>query len=409
MAAPIRRRPPRFPFLVCVAALVLSAPAGAGWVSYGNGYSEKWDDPTHGTGATVTWGFMAHGTTVDPSVPIAAEVQGGSDLAAMRGAYDAAYGVGAFDAAIERALATWSEAANIEFVGPIADPGLPSGAAGATSPDIRIGAFQPVQGTGFEGLGAVGYGPPFDDLGFPDAQAGDIYFNLSIPAIQPAGAEGAPIVGIGNDLENLALHELGHAAMGLGHPAQGIGDVMFVGFECCLLINRELSPDDVTGARSVYGAPICDDGLDNDADGLTDLADPGCDGPGDSSEQSAALVCDDGLDNDSDGMVDTSDPGCRDASYAQEDPECQDGLDNDGQIGTDFDGGESVLGVGNGDPNGADPQCTVAWRNKEAQVNTGGCGLGPEVAALLLGFGLVARRRGARPAGRLARSFRASR
>jgi hypothetical protein len=64
----------------------------------------------------------------------------------------------------------------------------------------------------------------------------------------------------------------------------------------------------------------CDDGADNDEDGLIDAQDPGCSGPTDDSERSADLVCDDGLDNDADGNIDTADKGCRRPSDDSEHP-----------------------------------------------------------------------------------------
>ncbi|MDJ0864988.1 MAG: hypothetical protein QNK03_02695 [Myxococcota bacterium] len=132
------------------------------------------------------------------------------------------------------------------------------------------------------------------------------------------------------------------------------------------------------------GQPACSDGEDNDGDGIVDLADPGCDDASDDSEQSEALPCDDGEDNDGDGWTDyrpdaSGDPGCFAPDSATESPQCQDGIDNDTWPGTDFDGGESILGVGNGDPNGADPQCTAFWDDKEGSS----CGLGAELALLL--------------------------
>jgi spore coat protein A len=149
--------------------------------------------------------------------------------------------------------------------------------------------------------------------------------------------------------------------------------------------------------QAVATVPHCQNGVDDDGDGFTDFVggDPGCDDAADPGEHAPTLVCDDGLDNDGDGAADAHDPGCRDASSPRENPQCQDGIDNDGQLGTDFDGGESVLGVGNGDPNGADPNCADPWRNREAPNPGSSCGLGPEVAlclAVLLGW---RRRRGA--------------
>ena len=47
----------------------------------------------------------------------------------------------------------------------------------------------------------------------------------------------------------------------------------------------------------------------------------------------------------------------------QEAPQCNDGIDNDGDGGTDYDGGVSA-GV-TPDPDGADRNCTKASRNSE--------------------------------------------
>ncbi|MBK7947535.1 MAG: hypothetical protein IPK00_02055 [Deltaproteobacteria bacterium] len=83
----------------------------------------------------------------------------------------------------------------------------------------------------------------------------------------------------------------------------------------------------------------CDDGLDNDADTLIDLADPGCTGPGDASEQNDSIACDDGLDNDGDLLVDLADPGCANAGDGSElnaAIACDDGADNDGDLLVDL-------------------------------------------------------------------------
>jgi len=64
---------------------------------------------------------------------------------------------------------------------------------------------------------------------------------------------------------------------------------------------------------------VCDDGADNDGDGLIDYpADPGCDDAEDGSELSSALVCDNGLDDDGDSLVDFEDPGCDDPTDPSE-------------------------------------------------------------------------------------------
>lgn len=264
--------------ILCLAELSVSVPTvSAGWVKFGaGGWGSKWDDPTHGLPATVTWGFMPDGTTIDPDFAIASEVVGGSNITKMRTDYETKYGAGSYQLAIERAIDTWEAACSITFVGPIADPNpgspLPSGDPAATVPDIRIGAFNPAPGSGFSFVGAVGFGPPGDDINFPDAFAGDIMFNLAAGFIQPVGVEDDPIVEFGNDLENLVLHELGHAAIGLGHPDSGPGDVMYVGPGATGFINRQLSADDITGARSVYGPPNYTPG-DANLDGLVDGGD----------------------------------------------------------------------------------------------------------------------------------------
>ena len=85
----------------------------------------------------------------------------------------------------------------------------------------------------------------------------------------------------------------------------------------------------------------CADGVDNDGDGLIDLADPGCRANGDlESPDPAEPECNDNVDNDGDGLVDLDDPGCngsddldeRDEAIAQ----CRDGIDNDGDGLIDF-------------------------------------------------------------------------
>jgi hypothetical protein len=130
----------------------------------------------------------------------------------------------------------------------------------------------------------------------------------------------------------------------------------------------------------------CVDGIDNDGDGATDrvnpVGDPGCESLADPSEHARRWVCDNGIDDDGDGLADhPADPGCNNLIAPTESPQCQDGLNNDGKPGIDFDGGASVNG---GVPLDApDPQCAGrAWWNQEAKSSF--CGLGFE-SVLVLG------------------------
>jgi uncharacterized membrane protein len=107
-------------------------------------------------------------------------------------------------------------------------------------------------------------------------------------------------------------------------------------------------------------ALVCDNGLDDDGDGLVDVAeDPGCDHPTDPSEQSSLIACDDGDDNDGDGTIDLEDPGCTEpADGAETDPAlpCDDAIDNDGDGGIDL----------------ADPGCgTSSWVTESPQCSDG--------------------------------------
>jgi hypothetical protein len=69
-----------------------------------------------------------------------------------------------------------------------------------------------------------------------------------------------------------------------------------------------------TGEITRIGSPSleCADGIDNDGDGLIDVAnDPGCTSATDSSERDSDLPCDDGFDNDRSGAIDfPADSGC---------------------------------------------------------------------------------------------------
>jgi len=145
--------------------------------------------------------------------------------------------------------------------------------------------------------------------------------------------------------------------------------------------------------------PACSNGIDDDGDGLVDLLDPGCLDENDAFERSADLPCDDGIDNDGDGGIDfdpvtyadpgdettlpagEGDVGCGDPTWSTESPQCQDGIHNDGDGKIDYDGGLSVLGYAETEP---DPQCVgKPWKNQEAASSSYYCGLGAELVLLL--------------------------
>jgi hypothetical protein len=132
--------------------------------------------------------------------------------------------------------------------------------------------------------------------------------------------------------------------------------------------------------RSGFAIPDepCADGVDDDWDGRTDLADTGCADATDASERSAIWACDDGADNDGDGLADAGfDPGCPQPASQPENPPCNDGLDNDGDGFVDF----------------ADPQCSAARPYAERASS---CGIGFELGALALLFRRLARASSAR-------------
>ncbi len=104
-----------------------------------------------------------------------------------------------------------------------------------------------------------------------------------------------------------------------------------------LIVDLFAYRDDVL---AVIDQPDCDDGLDDDGDGLVDHpADPGCTSPTDESEREASLACDNEIDDDGDGTIDLSDPGCANPGDVDERGplyECDNGLDDDLDSFVDF-------------------------------------------------------------------------
>ncbi len=90
---------------------------------------------------------------------------------------------------------------------------------------------------------------------------------------------------------------------------------------------------------SVPAYLACHDGVDNDADNLTDYPnDPGCSSVYDNDEYNGVMQCSDSLDNDADNLTDyPNDPGCSSASDNDE-------TDVSGPAELLFDGFESGIG-----------------------------------------------------------------
>ncbi|MCH7591326.1 MAG: hypothetical protein IH989_00910 [Planctomycetes bacterium] len=86
------------------------------------------------------------------------------------------------------------------------------------------------------------------------------------------------------------------------------------------------------GAGTVLSAEVCDDGMDNDGDGLIDCLDPDCEGANNCFE----IICMNGVDDDNDGIVDCDDPDCAEALNCHE-SDCTNGIDDDGNGFTDCD------------------------------------------------------------------------
>ncbi|TFG95451.1 MAG: hypothetical protein E4H11_05040, partial [Myxococcales bacterium] len=115
-------------------------------------------------------------------------------------------------------------------------------------------------------------------------------------------------------------------------------------------------------------------GIDRDDDGWLDADERDLGTPPD--DPALPTACSDGVDNDSDGFTDVADPGCRDEYASSERPSCNDGIDNEGDGFTDM----------------ADSDCGNTWSDNETLVNRS-CGLlGIEVLPLLIWSGYRRRR-----------------
>ena len=126
-----------------------------------------------------------------------------------------------------------------------------------------------------------------------------------------------------------------------GRPESG-GEIQLAAGACPTSTNNPVLESyglqiEISFELTLTGDSECDDGIDNDGDGDTDLADIGCANSGDLSEQSPHFPCDDGIDNDGDQAIDfPSDPGCSEPGDTSEAFACNDRFDNDEDGTVDF-------------------------------------------------------------------------
>jgi hypothetical protein len=124
------------------------------------------------------------------------------------------------------------------------------------------------------------------------------------------------------------------------------------------------------------GCDLCTDGNDNDWDGLTDVADAGCELCR-VIESAQNGNCEDWMDNDGNGLTDWCDPGCKQVNTEQQpfESSCDDAYDNDCDGRTDlYDDDcaserttetcwDSVDNDADGLSDGCDPECTADGEN----------------------------------------------
>ncbi len=182
----------------------------------------KWSHPVR-----ITYSFVPDGTSIGGTP---------SNLSAKMPS--------GWQTAIQKAAAVWEGAANINLV-QVSDNGAPIGSSGNQQGDPGFGDIRICGMAQSYSLMAFAYVPPSFNGG---SNAGDICFNT---------AQRWQTNGTTYDLETVAIHELGHA-LGLGHSDPNTPVQSFPYADLYAYYNtakQGLTPDDIAGSQSIYGAP----------------------------------------------------------------------------------------------------------------------------------------------------------
>ncbi len=111
------------------------------------------------------------------------------------------------------------------------------------------------------------------------------------------------------------------------------GNVSWDVYSCATATPTPTVAPTATPTPTATPVPACQNGVDDDSDGLIDMADPGCSSPADNNEGDGTSQCQDGIDNDGDGAADfPNDFSCssrQDNDETMPKAQCQDGIDND--------------------------------------------------------------------------------
>jgi hypothetical protein len=110
------------------------------------------------------------------------------------------------------------------------------------------------------------------------------------------------------------------------------GTVGGVGYGYMDFSNVFIAPEGTATSTPGQPQPQCQDGVDNDLNGVDDCSDPACSADPACGEDPNNGSCVDGVDNNNNGVIDCNEVSCSAAANCQENPNngssCQDGVDN---------------------------------------------------------------------------------